>query len=612
MSRTESQRQPESHSVPEGEAVRLVQALTSVVHPAILSAPRVQWHDVEPEYLRYLLNHVAETAWMNPLALALVILQTSVRLGTRSLGRVLSELHARWRVLFPAYGLVTFADWNPVEHLPRYLQDQAMSDTIATRQEFLHTYASTSSHMHAYLRSLPAHQRAVYEPWVFPPVPPDLVRRLSRMDEVRTRRMAQRKEETDAVLPAFVRMRSEAHLRWNQLHRLHTMFEQAVTRVQSGEAIIPLAFSYEEPATRERLHFLLWDRPQFVLAHASAYGTTTRQTARRQLRYAESHHPHYFLEFVGARTRENAAAGPDPEALLWFADLLRYQVLGTQPQYGSQEERERKQAYLRSWGYEAEPGGWAEPFNTGVAGLLTWLRDDGSSTFLHVAQPRTSHLLLQVEPLLAAATFGLAALDVFTTAGARMIELQQISLTPDCLYTLEVEGAQRLLLRLIPKGTDVPAEYLVSAETRRNLEKVAHLLQQHYQLREGEPIPSVSFRGKKGQGGSFQDARPYLFQFHRQHLLATSIIACMRFLLHGMVFQTAGGRAVPLTAHLLRHVFATHIHRVEHVPIDVVAMILHHKNPRVTRYYAAPPWQQVLTTATTVLDHFATHLGSHR
>ena len=84
----------------------------------------------------------------------------------------------------------------------------------------------------------------------------------------------------------------------------------------------------------------------------------------------------------------------------------------------------------------------------------------------------------------------------------------------------------------------------------------------------------------------------------------------MRFLLHGMVFQTAGGRSVPLTAHLLRHVFATHIHRVEHVPIDVVAMILHHKNPRVTRYYAAPPWQQVLTTATTVLDHFATHLGS--
>lgn len=179
-----------------------------------------------------------------------------------------------------------------------------------------------------------------------------------------------------------------------------------------------------------------------------------------------------------------------------------------------------------------------------------------------------------------------------------MIELQQISLTPDCLHTLEVEGAQRLLLRLIPKGTDVPADYLVSTETRRNLEKVAHLLQQHYQLREGEPIPSVSLRGKKGQSGSFQDARPFLFQFHRQHLLATSIIACMRFLLHGMVFQTAGGRAVPLTAHLLRHVFATHILRVEHVPIDVVAMILHHKNPRVTRYYAAPPWQHVLTTAT--------------
>src|SRR2546421_10290188 len=160
MSGMESKERLESSRTPEGEGVRLVQALTPVVHPAILSAPRVQWHDVEPEYLRYLLNHVAGTAWMNPLALALVILQTSVRLGTRSLSRVLSELHARWRVLFPTYGLVTFADWNPVEHLSRSLHDQDLSDSISTRQEILSAYASTSAHMHAYLRSLPTHQRA--------------------------------------------------------------------------------------------------------------------------------------------------------------------------------------------------------------------------------------------------------------------------------------------------------------------------------------------------------------------------------------------------------------------------------------------------------------------
>src|SRR5260370_7935039 len=84
----------------------------------------------------------------------------------------------------------------------------------------------------------------------------------------------------------------------------------------------------------------------------------------------------------------------------------------------------------------------------------------------------------------------------------------------------------------------------------------------------------------------------------------------MRFLCHGLVFQTAEGRTVTLTPHALRHVFATHIHQVEGVPVDVVAVMLHQKNVQVTAYYAAPPWQQVLATANSLLDRFATHLGN--
>lgn len=48
-------------------------------------------------------------------------------------------------------------------------------------------------------------------------------------------------------------------------------------------------------------------------------------------------------------------------------------------------------------------------------------------------------------------------------------ELLQMSLSPDCLYTLEVEGRQRFLMRLVPKGRDQPADYIVGTETRRNL-----------------------------------------------------------------------------------------------------------------------------------------------
>jgi hypothetical protein len=191
-----------------------------------------------------------------------------------------------------------------------------------------------------------------------------------------------------------------------------------------------------------------------------------------------------------------------------------------------------------------------------------------------------------------------------------MSELLQISLTPECLYTLTVEGSQRLLLRLVPKGRDKPAEYLVGAETRRNLEKVARLLQEHYQLQEGETIPYISFHQLNNRCHQFKDARPYLFQYNGQHLTHHTITACMRFLCHGMVFQTPEGRPVVLKAHSLRHVFAAHIHHVEQVPLDVVAVMLHHKNVRVTHYYAAPPWQQVLAAANSLLDRFATQLGS--
>ena len=97
------------------------------------------------------------------------------------------------------------------------------------------------------------------------------------------------------------------------------------------------------------------------------------------------------------------------------------------------------------------------PFRTEIAGLLAWSKTR-YARFLVNTQRKTSGLLLLVEPLFTAATFGLAALDMFTTTGARMNELLQISLSPECLHTVVVEGSQRLVVRLVPKGTDKLAD----------------------------------------------------------------------------------------------------------------------------------------------------------
>jgi hypothetical protein len=162
---------------------------------------------------------------------------------------------------------------------------------------------------------------------------------------------------------------------------------------------------------------------------------------------------------------------------------------------------------------------------------------------------------------------------------------------------------------MVPKGSDRLADYFVGPETQRNLEKVARLLQDRYCLNAGEPIPTVRFDPDNGRAHRFP-ARPYLFQFSGRHLPDTAITACLRLLCHGMVFQTLDGRVVALKAHAIRHVFATHAHHVEQVPLDVVAVMLHQKDVRVTGYYAMPTRPQVVAAADTLLDRFATHLGN--
>ena len=587
----------------------LLKEFQQCVHPTLLTAPRLDWREVDMRFIRYLIKHGTGTPWINHLALAVVVMTAHTRLDRGTVREHLYVMHARWRTIFPTYGLTTFDEWKPVEHLPRYLNDVKLTDTREMRQEFLYVYSSSAYHTHAYLRSLPASEQEVYQQWVIPLLPPDLHRQLSHRADVQETQALRRKQETDAVVPHFALIRGQAHLRWNQLKRLQTKVDEAVALVQSGQEGLPLAFSYEETEKKQSLHFILWDRPSFVLAHAEKYSETQQFYARHRKETFGPERNHYFLEFVRGRPLPDASAPPDPNALLWFGDLLYYDVLCKGSIVGNEEEVERKQAFLHSWGYKAE-GQDSTPFHTGAAGLLAWPHIGGAASFMPSAQKKTGKRLLLVESLFAAATFGLAALDFFTTTGARMSELLQVSLTPECLYTLEVEGNQRLLVRLVPKGTDKPADYIVGSETRRNFEKVGRLLQDHYHLQPGEPLPSVNFSEHNARSHQFPGRRPYLFQFGGHHLQGQAITACMRFLCHGMVFQTPGGQIVTLKAHLLRHVFATHIHHVEQVPLDVVAVILHQKDVRVTRYYAAPPWQQVVASANSLLDRFATHLGN--
>ncbi len=582
-----------------------------VVHPQVLATPRISWDQVDRKLKHYINNSVGGTPWVNHLAFLLAVLTCYTQIDQSTVQNYLRSLHCRFKTIFQAYGLTRFSEWDPETHIPRYLHDPELKDSLYKRHELLRNYTASTSHLQGYLHSLPTDERSLYERWALPLLPPGMSARLQRKKEVFEVEAMRRKAESDAVTPHFGRIRGEAHMRWNELHRLRQKFREVAGLVQSGKAEPPVFFSYDEPRRGLRLHFTLWDRPSFVIAPFHRYAPSTVRRARRKADTFLPERNHYFLEFTGADHLNDITTPPDPDALLWFGDLLRYDVIGWNATLGTTEEVQRKQAYLHSWGYGTEESEEdRRPFYPGHPGLLAGLHDDGTVSFMADAQQRTEGLLLLVEPLFAAATFGLACLDFFTTTGARMTELLQLSLSPDCLYTMEVGGTQRLLVRLIPKGTDKPAEYMIGPETRRNLERVMQLLKDHYGLQPGDILPHVSFHPQNNRAHEFTDPRPYLFQYHGGHLSRKAITACMRFLMHSMVFQDAAGNVVVLKAHLLRHVFATHLHQVEQVPLDIVAKILHQKNVQVTAYYAAPQWQQVVEMTNSLLDRFATHLGN--
>jgi hypothetical protein len=345
----------------------------------------------------------------------------------------------------------------------------------------------------------------------------------------------------------------------------------------------------------ERFHFKLWDRRSFVLdpEHANLYHPSTRECAKCGLQAFSAEQNTLFLELIKTEQVEGAA----------------------------------RQAWLRQWGYgQNSSEERMAPFKTDTLGLLSW--GDGKSNtgggdgqFIMNAQRRTTGTLIPVESLSAAATFGLLALDLLTTTGMRCGELMQVNLLPSCIVRLVDDpppGARdrspriRYLLRLLPKGerTETLHNYGVGKESMRLIERTAHLLCEHYALQPGEPLPCVAFDPGHSRSHRFEREKvPYLFQYNHQHLSDSSITACLRFLMHGMVLQTSEGKPVVLKPHLLRHAFATYAVHVEGLPLDLIAKWLQQKNLEVTGYYSEMPEYMQLEQHASFVGRLATQIN---
>ena len=610
--------------------VRPWQRLEGKIAAEVLHAPRTagdplntgDWPDVHERIVAYLERNVVGSPWANHLALGAAVLTARRRDVSTVLNTVLA-LHPRFKRLFPALGLTTMADWQAERHLFAYLKAEVLpDDNQFARTFFWKGYSSVARQLARWLASLPDVDRARYADFVLPAVRSDQVEGLVKVAEVLRRQRQNRKAETDAIVPQFAALRAEAHLRYNRLLRLRQAVRATVDKLRHPEPpVLPIAFAYDEGAdpehgvpAQERLHFRLWDRRSFVRAHADRYSAETLANARTHWRPYSDARNRVFLEFLRA---ERLGSDAPPEGL-WFEELLRRGLLHRAAGMPGTDVA-AEQAWLRAWGY-GRPGAThhVAPFVSAIPGLLSWSRAGGESAFNRFAQTKADGVLIPVDSLYAAATFGLLAIDLFTTTGMRMNEAMQVRLTSEAFVRLVMPappGARdpspriRYAFRLIPKGerTTTPHTFFIGRETMRLLVAVATLLAEHYGLAPGAPLPTVAFAPRHGRAHRFGPA-PYLFQYQQRHLSDSDITACMRFLLHGMVFRTRDGTPVVLKAHLLRHAFATHAVHVEKIPVDIVGEWLKQKNLDVTDYYSEPTDAMVADAADRYLARIAAHV----
>ena len=395
------------------------------------------------------------------------------------------------------------------------------------------------------------------------------------------------KMKTDAVQQHFYRIRYIAGIRCNQARRFYEAVRQAIAYVRAKTLGCPHEFSYEETvpdatgrSIRQRVELTLWD-PVSVREYAIALGykeapQTTLQRRWREGRYAAKQGTCYVEYRATLSLTENRPAEP-----FWFLDLFRHRVFRLFETRGDSDLTERREAFDKKWGYS--PGTKWE--HDGILSLGS--ADYRPLDYLYVQEGRE---FLPYEGLYAAALFSNLIVRMGTITGARGAETQQIAQAPECFKQLENVGpkaATRWVLRLVPKGRREREPYYIDEDTKHHL---VELIRFQCAMCGGPRLPIVKTEREKTPPDR------YLLQWNQRAVSLSALNGLLRFLLHGLAFQTIDGAIVKLTSHLLRHAFATEMADLK-VAVDVIAKLLHQRDKTVTKYYSRPTANQVMSAA---------------
>ena len=549
---------------------------------------------VDERILNYLNNNCLNFDWKNHLLL-IILIEIAQNKDFKTIHRTIGILNTRFKDIFTNFNITRFLDFDVNVHLYAYLKREVFpNDSNSKRSTLLSCYTGTEHTTKKWIHNnLSFEEQEHYKQFLLQSIPfgsSDFSCQRLAKEQAQTIR----KDETDAIVPMLPTIRAEANLRWNQIKRLRDAFHQQIEELETKSLSLPIEFYYDEPERiGERFHFRLWDKPSFVLHHQKCFSEIIiKQATQKKVTYSDKNNA-YFLEFIRAESIEDESEGEG----LWFNELIESNVLGEWTQSRPIEEHERILEFLSLWGYEQEHPQKPLPFCSRHKGILT------PSTFVTLHKDKAQGLLIDVEPFYAACTFGLLAIDILTTTGARINELLQINNTKECILIKKVKEKLHFSFKAIPKGRDSLEEFYISKQTMEHIQTVARLLKEHYAV---EKIPSNLYRYERKH--LFPKPMPYYFQYEGRTMKETSIYSSIRFLLHGLIFETQSGNPVTIKTHLLRHAFATEAVQRQNMNIDIVAKMLHQKDLNVTAYYSEPTSSQIAESVSELHDVISSYV----
>ncbi|MDF1997325.1 site-specific integrase [Peribacillus frigoritolerans] len=550
---------------------------------------------VDERNLKYFTNKCKDKPWANQLLFGILV-STDRSLDHITILEIATKINPRLDDIFFAFNLKEMSEFNVDEHMYQYLKGVIYPEhSNNMRSNMLGIYKRLAYYIKKWMtQKLSVSQQAYFDQFIFP-MPSFDSREFSFIKLAKEQAQDTRKNETDAIVPFLSQIRAEAHFRWNQIKRLRDAFQKAIEETKKHSIPLPMVFHYEEPERiGERFYFRLWDKPTFVLHHQDQFPDTVVQNARnRKSTYSEEKN-HHFVELVKAESIHD----DDEVEGLWFTELIEEGVLGHPYQNATEEEMDQKRAFLSLWGYcDINSGSNPRPFDSQHKGILT------PSTFISKYKNKADGIIFDVEQFYVACTFGLLAIDILTTTGARLNELLQINNMKQCIQIKKVKERLHYSFYAIPKGRDEVEEFYVSKQTMEIIQTVSRMLKDHYG---SGTIPSVKYRYNRKH--LFPEPKPFYFQYHNKAFKQDVVSSCIHFLLHGLRFETQEGTPVTVKTHLLRHAFATEAVQRQKMPMDIVAKILHQRDLKVTGYYSAPTPSQIAESVGELQDVISSYV----